>query len=68
MNTWEYGYNAVFIILHDTEGNEIIVNPRAIESIQFGRLFFHGYAIEVQESYEKVKELIIKSLNMQESE
>lgn len=62
MNTWEYGYDAVFIILHDTDGNEIIVNPRAIESVHLGRLFFHGYQIEVQESYEKVKELIIKSL------
>ena len=65
MNNWVCENGAVFIVVHDCQtGNEIMINPRAIESIHGSRIFFQGYAYEVKESYAEIKDAMIKGLGM----
>ena len=42
----------LFIILHLADDEkEVIVNPKAIESVCGSNVLFHGYSYRVKESY-----------------
>ena len=65
MNDWTYEKGAVFIVMHDYKtGEELMINPRAIESIEGSWIKFDSYAYCVNESYKEIKSAIIKALGM----
>ena len=65
MNNWTCENGAVFIVLHDYDtGNEVMINPRAIESVNGSQINFSSYAYLVKESYAEIKEAMIRGLGM----
>ena len=58
-----------YIILHFAETNEeIIINPKAIESICGSNVLFHGYIYPVKESYEEIKKILINAMECEVAE
>ena len=52
-----------FIILHLADDKkEVIVNPKAIESVCGSNVLFHGYSYQVKESYEEIKKALLNAM------
>ena len=50
-----------YIILHNVHsGEEIIINPKAIQSVYGSTVTLDGHWFEVKESYKEIKEIIFK--------
>lgn len=50
-----------YIILHHIHsGEEIIINPKAIQSVYGSTITLDGHWFEVKESYKEIKELIFQ--------
>ena len=54
-----------FIILHFADDEkEVIVNPKAIESVCGSNVLFHGYSYQVKESYEEIKKALLNAMEL----
>ena len=50
-----------YIILHNIHsGEEIIINPKAIQSVYGSTVTLDGHFFEVKESYKEIKEIIFR--------
>lgn len=50
-----------YIILHNIHsGEEIIINPKAIQSVYGSIVTLDGHFFEVKESYKEIKEIIFR--------
>ena len=43
---------------------EVIVNPKAIESVCGSNVLFHGYSYQVKESYEEIKKALLNAMEL----
>ena len=54
-----------YIILHNIHsGEEIIINPKAIQSVYGSTVTLDGHFFEVKESYKEIKEIIFRWARM----